>query len=104
MNTTGEDEQLRDLTDPKPNASDHEGRRMNLSQEVKQKAKEAGFALVGITMTEKLTDLPYGWVRKITNLRPPTELMHNVKSIILLGLKENNRAFNLAISSPDWKG
>jgi epoxyqueuosine reductase len=48
--------------------------------------------------------LPYGWVGKITNLRPPTELMPNVKSVILLGFRENNRAFNLAISSPKWKG
>jgi len=77
---------------------------MNLTEEVKEKAKEAGFALTGITKPDKLSDLPYGWVRKITNLRPPTELMLNVKSIILLAFKENNRAFNLAISSPDWKG
>ena len=77
---------------------------MDLTQEVKEKAKEAGFALIGITKPDKLNDLPYGWVRKITYLRPPTELMPSVKSIILLGFKENNRAFNLAITSPDWKG
>ncbi len=77
---------------------------MDLTQEVKEKAKEAGFALIGITKPERLNDLPYGWVRKITYLRPPKEIMPSVKSIIILGFNENNRAFNLAISSPDWKG
>jgi len=71
---------------------------------VKQKAKETGFALVGITKPDRLTDLPYGWVAKVTNLRPPKELMLDVKSVVLLGFKEDNRAFNLAISSPNWKG
>jgi epoxyqueuosine reductase len=30
--------------------------------------------------------------------------MPNVKSVLLLGLRVQNRALNLAISSPDWKG
>jgi epoxyqueuosine reductase len=77
---------------------------MSLTQEVKQKAKEAGFALVGVAKPDALCDLPYGWVGRITNLRPAEELMPNVKSILLLGLKVRNRALNLAVSSPDWKG
>jgi len=77
---------------------------MNLTQEVKENAKEAGFALIGITKPDRLKDFPYGWVRKITNLRPAEELMPNVKSILILGFKAENRALNLAVSAPDWKG
>jgi epoxyqueuosine reductase len=71
---------------------------------VKRKAKEAGFDLVGVAKPDALCDLPYGWVGKITNLRPAEELMPNVRSILLLGLRVRNRALNLAVSSPDWKG
>ena len=71
---------------------------------MKEKAKEAGFALIGITKPDRLKDFPYGWVRKITNLRPAEELMPNVKSILILGFKAENRALNLAVSAPDWKG
>jgi hypothetical protein len=39
VNFTNEDEQREDLTDLKPNASDPEALRMNLTQEVKEKAK-----------------------------------------------------------------
>ncbi len=77
---------------------------MSLTQEVKRKAKEVGFTLVGVAKPEMLRDLPYGWVGKITNLCPPEELMPNVKSILLLGLKVENRALNLTVSSPNWKG
>lgn len=80
------------------------GNRASLTQEVKKAAKEAGFALVGVAKPDMLGDLPYGWVRQITNLQTADELLPGVKSIVLLGLRVENRALNLAVSDPKWKG
>jgi epoxyqueuosine reductase len=77
---------------------------MNLTQEVRQKAMEAGFVSVGILNPSTLQDLPYGWVGRMINLRPPEEIMPTVKSIILLCFNAWDRAFNLAIDQPNWRG
>jgi epoxyqueuosine reductase len=77
---------------------------VSLTEEVRQKAKEAGFVLIGIVKPDMLCDLPYGWVLAVTNLQPAEELLPNVKSVVLLGLQVQNRALNLTVSDPKWKG
>ncbi len=77
---------------------------MTLTQDVKQKAIDVGFVSVGISNPNILRDLPYGWVSKISRLRPPEELFPTVKSVILMGFNAWDKSFNLSVVSPSWKG
>lgn len=77
---------------------------MTLTEEVKRKAIEAGFVSVGVSNSRSLSDLPFGQVGKITSLRQPEELLHNVKSVVLMGLNAWDRAFDLSIDPPSWLG
>jgi ferredoxin len=66
---------------------------------------ELGFVSVGISNPEALRGLHYGWVGKITNLRPPEVQFPAVKSVILMALHAwDNKAFSFAIDPPDWLG
>ena len=58
----------------------------SVTQEAKQKAIAAGFVTAGVSTPDMLRDLPYGWVGKVTNLRPPEEILPLAKSVILLVL------------------
>jgi epoxyqueuosine reductase len=77
---------------------------MALTQDLKLKVMQVGFVSVGISNPSQLRGLPYGWVGKVSNLRSPEELLPTVKSVILMGFNAWDRAFNLAVDSPDWKG
>lgn len=77
---------------------------MDLTREVRQRAREAGFKSVGITAPENLRDLPYGWVADVKNLRPPEEVLPGTKSVIILVFHRWDKAFSLQIYSPMWKG
>jgi hypothetical protein len=77
---------------------------MTLTQDVKQRAIQVGFVSVGISNLEMLRDLLYGWVGKIRRLHSPEELLPTTKSVILMGFNAWDRAFNLAVDSPSWKG
>ena len=75
-----------------------------LTQEVKAKAKDSGFALVGITEPEDLLDLPYGWVGKVRDLKKPEEIFPEAKSVIVMAIHAWDNAFFTDIESPRWKG
>ena len=77
---------------------------MSLTQDVKQKAIDVGFVSVGISNPSILRDLPYGWVGKVTNLRPPEQILPTVKSVILMAFNAWDRIFSLAVDSPNWRG
>ena len=77
---------------------------MNLTQDLKHKAIEVGFAVVGISNPNMLRDLPYGWVGKVSNLRSLEEELLTVKSVVLMGFNAWDRALNLAVDSPNWRG
>jgi epoxyqueuosine reductase QueG len=76
----------------------------SLTEEIRKKAKESGFISTGITNTEAMRDLPYGWVADVTNLKPPEEIMPGTRSVILLVFYAWDSAFSLQIDSPEWKG
>ncbi len=78
---------------------------VSVTQEAKRKAMAAGFAAAGVSTPNLLRDLSYGWVGKITNLRPPEEILPSAKSVLLLVLHAwDNRAFSFAIDPPHWRG
>jgi len=77
---------------------------MSLTRDLKDKAKEVGFALVGVSSPERLRSLRHGPVGKITNLRSVEEEFPSPKSVVLLGFHAWDKAYNLAISAPDWLG
>ena len=75
-----------------------------LTQEVKEKAKDYGFALVGITRPDDLIDLPYGWVGKVTDLKKPEEIFPEAKAVIVMAIHAWDHAFFTDIESPRWRG
>lgn len=75
-----------------------------LTKEIKKKAKDSGFAMVGITTPENLHNLPYGWVGKVKNLKKPEEIFPKVKAVILMAFHTWDHAFYTDIESPKWKG
>jgi epoxyqueuosine reductase QueG len=75
-----------------------------LTQEIKEKAINSGFALVGVTSPNNLLDLPYGWVGKIKDLKKPEEIFPEVKSVIVMALHTWDQAFYTDIESPSWRG
>ena len=74
---------------------------MSLAQEVKKKAKEVGFAVVGISNLGLLRDLPYGNIRYIGELPTPEAELPTVKSVIVMGLYAWDIAFNIVANS--WR-
>lgn len=78
---------------------------MTLTQDLKQKAIGVGFISVGVSTPEMIRGLPYGWVGKITNLRPPEEILPTAKSVILMSFNAwDNKAFSFAVDPPNWRG
>jgi len=72
---------------------------MSLSQDIKKKATQAGFASTGISSPDLLSGLPHGWISTVSFLRTPEEELPNAKSVIILGLYAWDRAFNLTVDS-----
>lgn len=60
---------------------------MSLTRDLKNKAREVGFALVGFSNPESLKGLPHGMVGNIINLRSVVEEFPSAKSMILLGFQ-----------------
>jgi len=77
---------------------------MTLAQDVKQKAFEAGFVCVGASSPDALHDLPYGWIGKMRELYSPEDELSTCRSVVLLGFNAWDRAFNLSVNPPDWRG
>jgi epoxyqueuosine reductase len=77
---------------------------MSLTEEIRKKAKKSGFISTGITNTEAMWNLPYGWVADVTKLKPPEEILPGTRSVILLVFDAWDSAFSLQIDSPEWKG
>jgi len=75
-----------------------------LTQEIKKKAKDSGFALVGVTTPDRLLDLPYGWVWKVKDLKRPGEILPEARSVIVMALRTWDQAFYTDIESPQWRG
>ncbi len=72
----------------------------SLSQQVKQRALDVGFAAVGITHPVNLEKLPHGWVGQVRKLSRPDEEFSPVKSIIVLAFHVWDRIFNLNVTAP----
>lgn len=72
---------------------------MTLTQDVKKEAKEAGFAVVGISRPSKLRDLPYGKIDYVGVLKTPEEELPGVKSVIIMGIYAWDTAFNIVANS-----
>ncbi len=76
----------------------------SLTENVKQRALDIGFASVGVSSPAMLEDLPYGPVGKVTTLRSPLEEFPEVKSVILLVFHTWDKIFSLTVDSPEWRG
>lgn len=75
-----------------------------LTETVKKMAIKQGFNSVGITHTEDLEDLEYGWVYDVRELKRAREILPNADSVILLTFHVWDPAFMMQIESPNWKG
>jgi len=74
----------------------------DLTNEVKQKAIEAGFVSVGIIDLAGLTDLHSSWVGEVRELYRPEAELANTKSVIVLAFNTWDRAYSLTIDSSSW--
>ncbi len=72
----------------------------SLTQQVKQRALDAGFAAVGITHPNKLENLPHGWIGHVRKLQSPAEEFPPVKSIIVMAFHIWDKIFNLNVTAP----
>lgn len=77
---------------------------VSLTENLKQLAQEVGFASVGISKPEMLSDLPYGPIGKVTTLRSPVQELPEVKSVVLLVFHTWDKIFSLSVDSPEWQG
>ncbi len=77
---------------------------MVTSREVKDKACEIGFQLVGIVPLERLKRLPKGDVEGVHTLVAAEEELPTVKSAIVLGYHIWDPIFNVHTLDPRWKG
>jgi len=77
---------------------------MSLTRDLQNKAREVGFALVGVSGSESLRGLPHGMIDNIINLRSVEEEFPSAKSVLLLGFHAWDKAFNLAVNAPGWLG
>jgi epoxyqueuosine reductase QueG len=72
---------------------------MTLTEDVRQKAVEAGFISIGISNPDKLRGLPHGWISTVINLRSPEEELPPVQSVIVLSFYAWDKAFNIQVDS-----
>lgn len=71
-----------------------------LENQVKQLAYDAGFTAVGITHSDKLENLPHGWVGQVRKLQRPDEEFPAVKSIIIMAFHVWDKIFHLNVTAP----
>ncbi|MHA2393485.1 MAG: 4Fe-4S double cluster binding domain-containing protein [Promethearchaeota archaeon] len=76
---------------------------IDLTEDLKKMAFEAGFISLGITSPENLRELPYGWATDEMYLIPPEKVLAGTKSVIILVFYRWDKAFSLQIDSPKWK-
>jgi epoxyqueuosine reductase len=72
---------------------------MTLTEGLKKKAMEAGFAIVGVASPNMFQGLPHGWISTVINLRTPEEELPTVKSVLLLGYYAWDKSFNIVVDS-----
>jgi epoxyqueuosine reductase QueG len=72
---------------------------MTLTEDLRKKAVEVGFAAAGICSPDMLHGLPHGKVWNIYTLRSPEEVLPNVKSVILMDYYVWDKAFNIQVDS-----
>jgi epoxyqueuosine reductase len=72
---------------------------MGLTEDLRKKALEVGFAYAGITRPDMLRGLPHGKVWNLYELRSPEEELPDVKSVVLLGYYFWDRAVNIQVDS-----
>jgi epoxyqueuosine reductase len=77
---------------------------LDLTEEVRQMALEAGFKGVGITAPERMRDLPHGWVADVKELLRPEEILPGARSVVVLLFHAWDRSFFLHIDPPGWRG
>ncbi len=77
---------------------------MTLTEDLKQKAVEAGFVSVGISNPNMFRGLPHGWISTVINLRSPEEELPTVKSVMLMSYYAWDKSFNLAVDSTYLQG
>lgn len=72
----------------------------NFTEDLKRKAREVGFASVGITQPSLLQDLPHGWIGQVRRLQSPEEEFPSVKSIIVMAFRLWDKIFNINVTAP----
>ncbi len=72
---------------------------MTLTEDLKQKARQAAFVSIGISKPNTLHGLPHGWIGTVCNLRSSEEELPTVKSLILMSYYAWDESFNLAVDS-----
>ncbi len=77
---------------------------MATSAEVKAKAHEIGFQLVGVLGKDALTRLPRGDVSGVHTLVPAEEELPTVRSAVVLGYHIWDPIFNVHTLDPRWRG
>ena len=77
---------------------------MTLTEDLKQKAVEAGFVSIGISNPNMLHGLPHGWISTVCNLRSPEEELPTVRSVILMSYYAWDKSFNLTVDSTYLRG
>ncbi|MFX0055268.1 MAG: epoxyqueuosine reductase [Candidatus Hermodarchaeota archaeon] len=75
-----------------------------LTESLKELALGSGFADVGITTPERVSDLYYGWVGKIRKMKTPSEELESARSVIIMTQEIWDDSFSLSIYPQDWKG
>jgi epoxyqueuosine reductase QueG len=74
------------------------------SGDVKEKAREIGFQLVGVVSLARLKGLPKGDVEGVHTLLRADEELPTVKSAVVLGYYIWDPIFNVHTLDPKWKG
>ncbi len=78
--------------------------RMVTSREVKEKARELGFALVGVIGLDQLRSLPTGDVKGVHTLVEAEEELPTAKSAVVVGYHIWDPIFNVHTLDPRWRG
>jgi len=77
--------------------SDRKCKAVTLAQDLKKKARESGFVVVGISNPDELRDLPYGKIDYVSVLKTPEQELPKVRSVILMGIHAWDAAFNIVV-------
>lgn len=72
---------------------------MTLTEELKNKAIEAGFVSTGICDPSSLHGLPHGKIHSLYTLYSPEEQLPSVRSVIILAFYSWDKAFNMQVDT-----